>query len=529
MPAAVQSAPELVLQGLMQGKSPRPPERGKAAFTTEASPAAQKRHLSLLSGAAHVRRKARTSWKWIPLVWRAFMAWAALCASSRTRFAPPEITHVPTAAIGGHLFSGKFKRRWLRYAQRINDVWLINLATYGFDAYGWRRDARPPPRQHFWQLPVGPSDAAVLAQVDAELDELVAMNAGYWLDPPCADWEAHRYDIRWQQRYMERVRARDPSETRWRFYNAILAIPKADSDRFRICLSFLALNALPQWIRESYLHRGFSDLEAMFELNSWIADLDLKKFFHQIPASWRTSQAQCVIVRCRRFMFTTAAMGPTLVPFVAQRISNYLSKLVAERCALITTRSLIDDHYWAARTFSACLAASRIVVEVYEYYGAVISIEKAHLYPSQVRAVLKNVIDTTSLRIYSPALRLKRLRHLAASLLATIEAGDTVKPREVATIVGIVNRAAAARGCPPSRSQGSATSRRIWWPPPPKAGLRGMWSTSTTTATPSSTFVGFSARTNGTATRCSPGYRSTTSRATRLHLLGVRTSSTDRQ
>ena len=233
--------------------------------------------------------------------------------------------------------------------------------------------------------------------------------------------------------------ARSLLQTRWRFYNAILAIPKADSDRFRICLSFLALNSLPQWIRESYLHRGFSDLEAMFELNSWIADLDLKKFFHQIPASWRTSQAQCVIVRCRRFMFTTAAMGPTLVPFVAQRISNYLSKLVAERCASITTRSLIDDHYWAARTFSACLAASRIVVEVYEYYGAVISIEKAHLYPSQVRAVLQNVIDTTSLRIYSPALRLKRLRNLTASLLATIEAGETVNPREIATIVGIVN------------------------------------------------------------------------------------------
>ena len=374
---------------------------------------------------------------------RHFFAWAELACES---MAPPEVPEIPDEEIGGRIHSEPFRSRWLRIARESGDIWLLNIMKYGYDAWGHRKNAKPMRYQHWTEIPVGLRSEEDLKWGKPTIEKLCKIGAMVALDPECANWEQIRHSKRLIQQHVDRNRKADETENPWRQIVQAMLVEKPGEDP-RMVANFQPMNCFYEWVKEAYHSQSEQEFKTFLAKNEYLISLDLKKYYHQIKASWRTAQSQIIVVRGVRYMFLTAAMGPTLVPFIAERLAYRLSWLCQKEHHAAATRFRIDDHYGGADTYKNAIAVAKTIVKVYTHLGLVIHSSwkrneakrtgKSELRPSAVRVVLKEVYNLRTKKQYTPAARRKKLKSLCRRILQLIDRQEAVSPLELARTKGI--------------------------------------------------------------------------------------------
>ena len=176
----------------------------------------------------------------------------------------------------------------------------------------------------------------------------------------------------------------------------------------------------------------------MFEPNSWIADLDLKKFFHQIP---------CLLADVPSAMSSCAAAASCLRP--RHRVPRWSPCCPAnlELPLKAGSRTLRVDHYPLPyrRPLLGSAHLQRVPGGIQNRRRSIRILRSGDLHRESALVSIAGACGPPKRNRHDIAPNLlagappEAPSNLTASLLATIEAGETVNPREIATIVGIVN------------------------------------------------------------------------------------------
>eukprot|EP00947_MAST-08B_sp_MAST-8B-sp1_P000317 g317.t1 len=300
---------------------------------------------------------------------------------------------------------------------------------------------------------MGPRMAAELKAVMQELDKLAALGAGSWLDPRLSDaeWAAMVADRSKLLAHMKRVEFNDKKtpRTQWRIFHQAAAIPKKDDipwdelrRSWRIILNFATKYGNDAGvIKQSYSHRGLRDVLRAVTPGSYISSLDFMKWFHQMPLSERSAQMCHIWVRGQRFRFDTMVMGLSISPYLGQLVTNALFDEIKLEVAkvvpgAIATSSMQDDAYIVGQSFVDTLRATAVAARVCGYYFAHLSTKKCEPIPHFIKAMLRQVVDTRAMYVYTPAATMRSLRQLCWTMLHKIRSRQAINAREVAAVLG---------------------------------------------------------------------------------------------
>ena len=346
--------------------------------------------------------------------------------------------------------SPKKKVRWLRLARRLNNPWLYRLIMYGADVYGWAKNPTLPPIQPPEAWPTGPLDEVKLCFAEDTMEELVQMGAAEWLDDPLteAEWNRLKYDKKALLAHMKQIEFSDPTRTRWRLFQAAHAIPKKEDCPllrvFRVILDYSGLfgNDIPSWVRATYSHKGLRDILRIIRPGCFLAGIDLRKWFHQFPVSERTVQAQYMWLRGRRLRLTRLAMGLQISPLISQNVINVIMAEVRLRHPTAALSALIDDVYLSDSSWWEALLASKALIDVCNYYGVLISTSKSHPIPHHLFKVLRSIVNTFTMQIYTSAATQKSIRDQASKLLYQLQHKKPFGPRQLASLLGVIQSTA---------------------------------------------------------------------------------------
>ena len=128
--------------------------------------------------------------------------------------------------------------------------------------------------------------------------------------------------------------------------------------------------------------------------NDWIAQLDLRSFFLQLPMA--ADFQKYLSLRCpltgKLLKYARVPFGLATAPAWASAVSSEVRRLMRAR-GLDTVFCYVDDFFFICPTKAACAEALRIALEVLADLGFPVSAEKV-VQPAQVSEILGVVLNT---------------------------------------------------------------------------------------------------------------------------------------
>jgi hypothetical protein len=331
------------------------------------------------------------------------------------------------------------RKVWMKLAK--GNAWLTEIIIQGVCVYGWR--TCEPPHQPSSQWPAGPRDAAKLQAVIESLEELIEIGAAEWVDEELSEeeWQRLLSDPKAMRKHMERLHRDEKDDLKaWRVYTEMVAILKhTAAEGFRIIQNFATdyANNFEAAIHDSWSHKGMAELVQLIDSGDCITALDAMKYFYQFPMSARTEQCCYAWVRGRRIRLKGGAMGLSILPLVAQRVTNIVCAEIAKEAPMARVGGLIDDLYVSSPGFLSGCLAMKAAFRVCERLKVQVKPSKCVVWPHVRCKMLRNTIDTTTMTSYSHLETQMSIRAKGYAMMERIASQEAILVKEVASLLGV--------------------------------------------------------------------------------------------
>ena len=218
--------------------------------------------------------------------------------------------------------------------------------------------------------------------------------------------------------------------------SSIYTVPKRDSDKRRPVINL-------RWINNHLREKRFKmttmrDVKASITKGCWMAKIDLKDCFWQVPVTKKDQKFLAFSWRGKKYVFKCLPFGMSLSPWFVTKVFRPMIADLQKKGHNVLI--YIDDMLIKARTKKECEDSVQKILAMMESLGIAVNHANSVRTPSQQMEYLGFLIDSEAMTISVPSKKVKILK----KELHRFKNREDCSPREMASLLGKINAMADA-------------------------------------------------------------------------------------